>query len=69
MAGKDRIRLATLTYERLRYARVLKTQKTGEALREKWHNALKKVTAGEWIDPRSIRMENAWVYQVSVVCW
>ncbi|KZT51429.1 FAD/NAD(P)-binding domain-containing protein [Calocera cornea HHB12733] len=63
LAGKGNVRLATLTYERMRYARVLKTQKTGEDLRIRWHNALKKVQKGEHIEPDSIKMRNAWIYK------
>jgi len=64
LAGKDRIRLAALTYERLRYSRVLKTQKTGEDLRIRWHSALQKSMNGEYIDPRSVKMKNSWIYRL-----
>lgn len=57
LAGRDNIRLATLTYERLRYARVLKTQKTGEDTRRRWHNALRDLDAGREVDPESVKMQ------------
>lgn len=62
LAGKGNVRLATLTYERLRYARVLKTQKTGEDTRIKWHTALAKMEANEYIEPESVHMRNQWIY-------
>lgn len=57
LAGKGNVRLATLTYERLRYARVLKTQKTGEDTRYRWHSALRDLDAGKEIDPESVKMQ------------
>ncbi|BGP31290.1 hypothetical protein JCM10296v2_003054 [Rhodotorula toruloides] len=60
LAGRDNIRLATLTYERLRYARVLKTQKTGEDTRRRRHNALRDLDAGREVDPESVKMQ--WIY-------
>ncbi|GEM08340.1 monooxygenase [Rhodotorula toruloides] len=62
LAGRDNIRLAALTYERLRYARVLKTQKTGEDTRRRWHNALREIDAGREVDPESVKMQNEWIY-------
>jgi len=38
-AGKDNIPLAVRTYERMRYDRVRKVQKTGETTRDRWHKA------------------------------
>jgi salicylate hydroxylase len=57
LAGKGNVRLATLTYERLRYARVLKTQKTGEDTRRRWHTALRDLDAGKAVDPESVKMQ------------
>jgi 2-polyprenyl-6-methoxyphenol hydroxylase-like FAD-dependent oxidoreductase len=37
--GKDKIPEALRAYERIRYDRVLKAQKTGETTRDKWHKA------------------------------
>ncbi|GAA6014850.1 hypothetical protein JCM10207_002201 [Rhodosporidiobolus poonsookiae] len=60
----ENIRLASLVYERLRYARVLKTQKTGEDTRRRWHNALRDLDAGREVDPESVKMQNEWIYQL-----
>lgn len=59
LAGKSDVALAILAYEKIRYQRVLMTQKTGESTREKWHKAdfanLKekpdtiKLQRGEWM--------------------
>lgn len=57
LAGKGNVRLATLVYERLRYGRVLKTQKTGEDTRSRWHNALRDLDAGVAVDPESVKMQ------------
>ncbi|GAA5970679.1 hypothetical protein JCM11641_007397 [Rhodosporidiobolus odoratus] len=59
---RENIRLASLVYERLRYARVLKTQKTGEDTRRRWHNALRDLDDGKVIDPESVKMQNEWIY-------
>ncbi|GAA6034655.1 hypothetical protein JCM8097_001101 [Rhodosporidiobolus ruineniae] len=59
---RENIRLAALVYERLRYARVLKTQKTGEDTRRRWHNALRDLDAGKEVDPESVKMQNEWIY-------
>ncbi|GAA5908588.1 hypothetical protein JCM6882_003685 [Rhodosporidiobolus microsporus] len=63
---RENIRLASLVYERLRYARVLKTQKTGEDTRRRWHNALRDMDAGKEIDPESVKMQNEWIYALDV---
>ncbi|GAA5841476.1 hypothetical protein JCM11251_007153 [Rhodosporidiobolus azoricus] len=63
---RENIRLASLVYERLRYARVLKTQKTGEDTRRRWHNALRAMDAGKEIDPESVKMQNEWIYALDV---
>lgn len=38
-AGKGNVPLAVRTYERIRYDRVRKVQKTGETTRDRWHKA------------------------------
>jgi hypothetical protein len=38
-AGKDNVPLAVRVYERIRYDRVRKVQKTGESTRDRWHKA------------------------------
>src|SRR5579862_1995252 len=38
-AGKENIPLAVRTYERIRYDRVRRVQKTGETTRDRWHKA------------------------------
>ncbi|KAJ9161044.1 FAD/NAD(P)-binding domain-containing protein [Coniochaeta hoffmannii] len=62
LAGKDNIPLATRTYEKLRFPRTRLSQRNGEDLRDRWHNALKKVDAGTEIDPESVKMRNRWLY-------
>ncbi|GAA5821892.1 hypothetical protein JCM3770_002648 [Rhodotorula araucariae] len=62
LAGRSRVRLAALVYERLRYARVLKTQKTGEDTRRRWHSALKALEEGREVDPEAVKMQNEWIY-------
>ncbi|GAB7355125.1 hypothetical protein MBLNU459_g5700t1 [Dothideomycetes sp. NU459] len=39
LSGREKATEALEAYERIRYARVLTTQKSGEATREKWHKA------------------------------
>jgi salicylate hydroxylase len=46
----------------LRFPRTRLSQRNGEDLRDRWHNALKKVEAGAEIDPESIKMRNRWLY-------
>jgi hypothetical protein len=38
-AGKDNVPLAVRVYERIRYDRVRRVQKTGESTRDMWHKA------------------------------
>ncbi|GAA5985747.1 hypothetical protein JCM11641_007201 [Rhodosporidiobolus odoratus] len=52
----------SVVYERLRYARVLETQKTGKDTRRRWHNALRDLDDGKVIDPESVKMQNEWIY-------
>ena len=53
LAGKDNIPTALRAFEKIRYERVLKAQKTGEATRDKWHKAdFKKVKD----DPESMKL-------------
>ncbi|KAI8946512.1 salicylate hydroxylase [Xylaria longipes] len=62
LAGKERIPLATRTYEKLRFARTRASQSNGEDLRDRWHNALKDVEDGVEIDPESLKIRNRWLY-------
>ncbi|KAI1120494.1 salicylate hydroxylase [Nemania abortiva] len=62
LAGKERIPLATRTYEKLRFARTRASQMNGEDLRDRWHNALKDVDDGVEIDPESLKIRNRWLY-------
>lgn len=52
----------TRTYEKLRYPRTRLSQKNGEDLRDRWHNALKNLDEGTEIDPESVKMRNRWLY-------
>lgn len=38
-SGRERVQEALRAYERIRYDRVLKAQKTGETTRDRWHKA------------------------------
>ncbi|KAI0203407.1 salicylate hydroxylase [Astrocystis sublimbata] len=62
LAGKERIPLATRTYEKLRFARTRASQRNGEDLRDRWHTALKGVDEGVEIDPESLKIRNRWLY-------
>ncbi|KAI0149472.1 salicylate hydroxylase [Xylariaceae sp. FL1272] len=62
LAGKNRISLATRTYEKLRFPRTRASQSNGEDLRDRWHNALKEVEEGVEIDPESLKIRNRWLY-------
>ena len=52
----------TRTYEKLRFGRTRQSQTNGEDLRDRWHSALRKVNAGEEIDPESVMMRNRPLY-------
>ncbi len=62
LAGRGRIPLATRTYEKLRFDRTRQSQRNGEDLRDRWHNALRNLDDGVEIDPESIKMRNRWLY-------
>jgi 2-polyprenyl-6-methoxyphenol hydroxylase-like FAD-dependent oxidoreductase len=57
LAGKGNVPLATRTYEKLRYDRVRQAQKTGEDLRDRWHNALKQLNNNEEPDQEMLLMK------------
>ena len=65
-AGKSNVPLAVRVYERIRYDRVRRIQKTGESTRDRWHkadwDAVKKDPSREdWIlkhDPAKYADEN-----------
>jgi salicylate hydroxylase len=38
------------------------SQRNGEDLRDRWHNALKNLDEGAEIDPESVKMRNRWLY-------
>ena len=48
--------MQTRVYEKLRFDRVRSSQLNGEDLRDRWHNALRKVEAGGIIDPETIKL-------------
>ncbi|OJJ54763.1 hypothetical protein ASPSYDRAFT_1161605 [Aspergillus sydowii CBS 593.65] len=62
MAGKGNVPLATRVYEKLRFDRVRKCQRNGEDIRDRWHGALKKLDAGESLNPEDVMMRNRWLY-------
>lgn len=43
-------------YEKLRFDRVRKCQRNGEDIRDRWHSALKKLEAGERLNPEDVMM-------------
>jgi salicylate hydroxylase len=38
------------------------SQRNGEDLRDRWHNALKNLDEGTEVDPESVKMRNRWLY-------
>ena len=46
----------------MRFARTRQSQRNGEDLRDRWHNALKDADVGVTIDPESVKMRNRWLY-------
>ncbi|KAL4898940.1 hypothetical protein BDW74DRAFT_189624 [Aspergillus multicolor] len=62
LAGKDNVPLATRVYEKLRFDRVRKCQLNGEDIRDRWHNALRQLEAGEKLNPEDVMMRNRWLY-------
>ncbi|BCS28312.1 uncharacterized protein APUU_61360A [Aspergillus puulaauensis] len=62
LAGKGNVPLATRVYEKLRFDRVRKCQRNGEDIRDRWHGALKKLEAGERLNPEDVMMRNRWLY-------
>ena len=52
-AGKDQVPAAVRGYEKIRYERVRRAQKTGETTRDKWHKAdFEKIRE----DPEKLRL-------------
>jgi salicylate hydroxylase len=62
LAGRDKVPLATRTYEKLRFVRTRQSQTNGEDLRDRWHSALRSVNEGIEIDPESVMMRNRPLY-------
>ncbi|KAH7075029.1 salicylate hydroxylase [Paraphoma chrysanthemicola] len=62
LAGKENVPLATRVYEKLRFARVRQSQRNGEDLRDRWHNALKNLDDNEDINPEDVKIRNRWLY-------
>ncbi|KAL4922118.1 hypothetical protein BDW62DRAFT_207884 [Aspergillus aurantiobrunneus] len=62
LAGKENVPLATRVYEKLRFDRVRKCQLNGEDIRDRWHGALRKLEAGEELNPEDVMMRNRWLY-------
>ncbi|KAH7064443.1 salicylate hydroxylase [Paraphoma chrysanthemicola] len=62
LAGKENVPLATRVYEKLRFARVRQSQRNGEDLRNRWHNALKNLDDNEEINPEDVMIRNRWLY-------
>ena len=58
-AGKDKVQEAVRVWERIRYDRVHKIQKTGITTREQWHKADWDAI---WKDPQSMHLKReAWI--------
>ncbi|CAG8979728.1 hypothetical protein HYALB_00012374, partial [Hymenoscyphus albidus] len=62
LAGKEKIPLATRTYEKLRFERVRLSQLNGEELRDRWHSVLKDLDRNVEIDPEDVKIRNRWLY-------
>ncbi|KAL2815102.1 hypothetical protein BJX63DRAFT_430924 [Aspergillus granulosus] len=56
------VALATRVYEKLRFDRVRKCQRNGDDMRDRWHSALKRLDAGESLNPEDVMMMNRWLY-------
>ncbi|KIW69392.1 hypothetical protein PV04_05271 [Phialophora macrospora] len=62
LAGRENVALATRVYEKIRFPRVRRAQTNGEDLRDRWHSALDRIGEGGEIDPDSLLIKNAVLY-------
>ncbi|OCT47683.1 monooxygenase [Cladophialophora carrionii] len=62
LAGRENVPLATRVYEKIRFPRVRRAQTNGEDLRDRWHSALDRIGEGGEIDPASLLIKNAVLY-------
>jgi len=62
LAGRNNIPLATRVYEKLRFARTRASQRNGEDVRDRWHNALRSVADNIEINPDDVKIKNEWLY-------
>lgn len=60
--GRNDLKVATRTYEKLRFPRTRESQGNGEDLRDRWHNAIKDVEEDKAIEPESVMIRNRWLY-------
>lgn len=54
--------LQTRVYEKLRFTRTRQSQLNGEDVRDRWHNALRRVDEGQEINPEDVKIRNRWLY-------
>ena len=76
LSGKNDVQTALRAYEKIRYDRVLKAQKTGVATRDKWHKAdfdrvlanpdLVKLPREEWLLTHDAELHAYSVYKDTV---
>ncbi|KAF2005714.1 FAD/NAD(P)-binding domain-containing protein, partial [Amniculicola lignicola CBS 123094] len=56
------VRVATRTYEKIRFPRTRQSQMNGKDLRDRWHGALKTVDEDKEIEPEDVMIRNRWLY-------
>lgn len=61
--AKEDVKVATRAYEKLRFGRTRLSQGNGEDLRDRWHGAIKDVEEEREIEPESVMIRNAWLYE------
>jgi hypothetical protein len=57
LVGSEEVKIATRAYEKLRFPRIRVSQRHGEDLRDRWHNALKNVEEDVEIDPEVVKIK------------
>jgi salicylate hydroxylase len=60
--SREKVRIATRVYEKMRFPRTRASQTNGEDLRNRWHGVLKDVDEEREIDPEEVKIRNAWLY-------
>jgi salicylate hydroxylase len=55
--GRGEVKVATRSYEKIRFPRTRASQTNGEDLRNRWHNCLKAVDEEKEIDPEDVKIK------------